>query len=148
MKKVLMISILMVIGSTISFAQASKNIHQLFTMKESIEKLNINVPSSNIQIKKVKSSRIRVEITVKLETPNLNMLEFLIDKGRYELVQETNNLETELSISSKKNNNVIIIKGKECKEELSYIVYIPESIEQVSAMSLETGERAVVAIDN
>lgn len=141
-----MIFILVTIGYAMSFAQASKNIHQLFMMKETIEKLNINLPSSDIQIKKVKSSRIRIEVTIKIGSSNLNLLEYMIEKGRYDLVQETNILETELTIKIKKNNNIIIIKGEECKEELSYTVYVPESIEAVNTTDLITGEQIVVGL--
>lgn len=146
MNKILMVFILITAGYFMSFGQASKNVHQLFAMKEGIEKLNISLPPSDIQIKKVKGSRIRVEVTIKLETPNLNLLEYMINQGRYQLVQETNSLETELTIKLKENKNIIIIKGKECKENLSYTIYVPESIRAVNHTCLTTGEQVVLSM--
>lgn len=108
-------------------AQVSKTIHQTFTI-DGAQIVNINVVGSNIEMRETKGSRVLVETTVLLSLPNEQLLNFVVSQGRYDLVKSFNEGTGEFNLESPKNNNVIIVKGEECKEELSYIFYIPTAV--------------------
>lgn len=108
-------------------AQASKTLHQTFTV-DGAEKVNINVVGSKVEMKETKGSRILVETTVLLSVSNVRLLDFVANSGRYDLDKTTDPATNELTISSKKSNNVIMVKGKECQEQISYVFYIPTSV--------------------
>ena len=112
-------------------AQSSKVIHQTFTL-DGAEKVNINVVGSRIEMKETKGSRILVETTVKLSMPNDRLLDYVANSGRYDLEKELDEGKKELILASKKSNNVLIVKGKECYEEISYIFYLPSAVRVVN----------------
>lgn len=123
--------------STISWSQqVSKTIHQTFTI-DGTEKININVVGSKVEMRETKGSRVLCEVTVKLAVANERLLDFVANSGRYDLDKVVDNATNELTISSKKSNNVIVVKGEEIREEISYIFYIPATIKFVNNSTIQ-----------
>jgi hypothetical protein len=121
-------------------AQSSKTIHQTFQL-DGVSKVNINVVGSKIEMRETKGSRVMVEMTIKLSVPNDRLLDFVINNGRYDLLKETDNTSGELVISSKRGNNVLIVQGKECFEEVSYVFYLPPAIKYANNSTIENINR-------
>ena len=121
------------------FSQASKTLHQTFTL-DAAEKININVVAKKIEMKETKGSRILIETKVKISLPNDRLLDFICNNGRYDLIKTLDPASRELTISSKKTNDIIIIKGEECSEELEYTIYIPTSVKYANNSTLVDGK--------
>jgi hypothetical protein len=121
-------------------AQTTKTIHQTFNL-DGAQKVTINFVGKSIEVRETKGSRVLVEVSVKLGLPNDRLLDFVINQGRYNLEVSRNTATGELIITSKKSNNVLIMKGQECPEELAYIVYVPAAIKFVNNSTVENSSR-------
>lgn len=121
--------LLLMLGTPLfAFSQISKSITQTFNINDA-ESLSVNLNSSNIQIKYTKGSRILVETTIETSLDNPPLLEFLVQQGRYDLTKEYNPNTRSLSLfNKKKEKDVIIVKGKQLEEELTYIIYVPNKL--------------------
>lgn len=107
--------------------------------------IHISLNSSSIRLQHIRGSRVMVTGQVVLHMNSIFFLESLIDKGRYDLYLSPdggNGLRLE-----DKTRRPIILQNEHCKEEVSYIVYIPETIETVVFENSNTGETTVVAIE-
>ncbi len=113
-------------------AQANKGLHQFFVLDGAYEKVELNLKSEDIKVQRVAGSRVIIETFVTLGTPNTKMLDYLAEKGRYELQANAENADATLQIAHKAINNKIIVQGQECSETFKYIIYIPESVKFVS----------------
>ena len=94
-------------------------------MTQDAETIIVDIKGDEVEIKETKGTRILVETMVKLSLPNEALLNFVIESGRYELIKTHNASTRELSLESKKNRNIIIVKGDECVEDIKYKIYIP-----------------------
>lgn len=126
--------------NTTCSGQSSKTIHQTFQV-DNAQKININVVGTKVEMRETKGSRVMVEVSVKLSVPNDRLLDFVINNGRYDLNRELNSASGELTISSKKTNNVLIVQGKECYEEISYVFYLPPAIKYANNSTIENTNR-------
>lgn len=117
--------------------QVTKTIHQTFHVKDAA-KVNINVVAKDVEVRPTQGSRVMVETTVNISAPRARLLDYLANSGRYDLVTTLNDATAELTIASKKTNGVIMVKGEECREELTYILYIPEQVAYVNNSTIET----------
>lgn len=113
------------------FSQATYKYNQTFASMNAV-KISTDLDSDNIQIKTIKGSRIVVETLVKISSNNDRLLNFIVEGGRYNLDKRFNDETNELTLISKKNKDIITIKGEEISEEFTYVIYIPESTEFVS----------------
>ena len=95
---------------------------------QDVRSVALNLNAKRIEIKETKGSRIMVETRIALGTPSDHLLKYLIEGGRYDLVQELDPVTGQLRLSRKPNLNVLIIKGKECNEDLEFIVYLPANV--------------------
>ncbi len=121
-------------------AQMTKTIHQTFTLDDATN-VDINVVGKNIEIRPTKGSRVMVEITVQISDPSERLLDFIINSGRYNLEKTLDVAQGRLKIASKRSNNVIMVKGKECYEQLSYVFYVPAAIKYVNNSTTEEDKR-------
>lgn len=121
-------------------AQVDKVIHQTFEVGAA-KKINITVTGERVDIRPTKGSRVLVETTVELSNANARLLDYIVNNGRYDLVSTQNQTNNELELSSIKTRNVIMIRGKECKEKISYVIYIPESVEYANNSTIETASK-------
>lgn len=122
-----------------SFGQVSKTLHQTFTL-DAAEKVNINVVAKGVEMKETKGTRILVETKVTISLPNDRLLDFVCNSGRYDLIKSIDASTRELTISSKKTNDVLIIKGEECVEVLEYVIYMPTSVKFANNSTLVDGK--------
>jgi hypothetical protein len=109
-----------------SYSQATLKFNQTFASQDAI-KINMDVDSDNIQIKTIKGSRIVVETLIKISSSNTRLLEFIADGGRYNLDKSFDSRKSELNLISKKNKDIIRIKGETITEEFVYVIYVPET---------------------
>ncbi|MFK7798784.1 MAG: hypothetical protein AB8E82_15140 [Aureispira sp.] len=131
LKQLTLITLFLLIGITSSMAQASLTFNQTFsTLNATALELQLN--SQNIQIKSTKGSRIIVEAAVKLSSPNYNLLEFMHKSGRYELKQQLDANRKVLTLSLKRLNSVMVIKGEEIQETIDYTIYLPNTIKYIA----------------
>lgn len=122
-----------------SFSQVSKTLHQTFTL-DNAEKVNVNVVAKKIEMKETKGTRILVETKITLSLPNERLLDFVSNSGRYDLTKTMDAGTRELTITSKKSNDVIVVKGEECHEILEYTIYMPASVKFANNSTLVDGK--------
>jgi len=127
------------LNADIGYAQVSKTLHQTFTL-DGAEKINVNVVGKKVELKETKGTRILVETKVTISLPNPRLLDFVTNSGRYDLIKKMNASTRELSLESKKSNDVIVIKGEECKEVLEYKIYLPETVKFANNSTLVNGQ--------
>lgn len=108
-------------------AQVSTSLNQSFKT-ESAQSIVLQINSSNLEIKYIQGSRILVETKVSLSTGNSSLLDFVAKEGRYDLVKEMDVNTKCLTLVPKKIQNLILIKGKELQEHISYTIYIPKEL--------------------
>ena len=114
-------------ASSALHAQASKIIHQSMTL-DGAQTININVVGAKVEVKPSQGHRLMIETKIEIGVPSPRLLDFIVNQGRYNLVKEIDLATNELTVSSKKTNNILMVNGKECMETLSYIFYVPEAV--------------------
>ena len=122
--------------------QASNKIAQIATLPSGTTKIRINAPSSQIEIFKTKGSRISIETAIRINTGTLSLLDYLVKNGRYQMNVQMNEQIEMLTLSPPLGNNVLVIKGEECKEIITYKIHIPETIKHIE--TLNTSKRNFV----
>ncbi len=136
--KHLLLGLLLLAACSTSFAQATASTNQTISVGE-LNSLELDLRSSNVEIRSTKGSRVIIESHVTLETVNNNsMLEYLIKAGRYELLTTTDAGAKSIHIQRKVNSNILIIKGQECAESVRYIVLVPDSIKTIKENGVTT----------
>jgi hypothetical protein len=125
----LFLSILVVIGFQISaFGQISQRVHQTITAS-SINTLNLELNSADVEVLRTRGSRMIVETLVtldKIDKPSV--LKYLVEAGRYNLVATVDASTQTMLVKPRIKKNTLVIKGKECKEHYSYRILVPEGI--------------------
>lgn len=125
------ILMLLVLSFSTSYAQANLKFNQTFSSMNAVN-VNLDVESKDVVIKTIKGSRIVIEMLINISSPNSNLLEFIAEGGRYDLEKSFNDETQTLILAAKKHKNIITIKGKEISEEVSYVIYVPETTERVN----------------
>lgn len=113
-----------------SSAQATLKFNQTFASMSAV-KISMDVEQANVKVKTIKGSRIVVETLIKISSPNNRLLEFIAEGGRYDLDKKFDDNEHILTLISKKNKDIITIKGEEIEEEFTYVIYVPETTQYV-----------------
>lgn len=114
------------------FAQATGSTNDVITVPD-ITTIDLNLDSDDITVKETKGSRIIIESHITLESiNNTTLLEFLIKSGRYDLENRVDAMSQSLTITRKKNRNVLLVKGQDCKESIRYIILVPSSVKHVN----------------
>ncbi|MBL4649492.1 MAG: hypothetical protein JKY03_07140 [Aureispira sp.] len=108
-------------------AQVSTYLNQSFNI-EAAQFISIQVNSTNLKIKYTQGTRILVETKVSLSIDNLTLLHFITQKGRYDLIKKLDANTKCLKLVPKNKQNLILIKGKELQENISYTIYIPQKM--------------------
>lgn len=122
--------VLLFICPTLFSAQVSQSLHQSFSM-HGAESISIQVNSPDLTIKYIQGTRILVETKVNVSMDSPTLLSFLVQKGRYDLMTEIDTHSKCLTISPKSKENLILVKGKQLQEHISYIIYIPETMKPI-----------------
>jgi hypothetical protein len=108
-------------------AQVSTSLNQRFNI-DAAQTISIQVNSPNLQVKYTQGTRILVETKVSLSIDNLALLNFIAQKGRYDLVKELDSHTKCIKLVPKNKQDLILIKGKELQENVSYTIYIPREM--------------------
>ena len=116
-----------VLALTCSFAQVSEKTHQTI-ITGGAEVLRLDIKDAEVNLKETKGTRILIETSIKLSVPNEALLNFVIKSGRYELSQKYDAGTREMVIATKKDKNVIVVKGEECYEKVVYDIFVPTSM--------------------
>lgn len=136
MRRLIFLTLMICFVATISsFGQASMKYTQTLASYDA-DKINLDIKGDNIEVivKEIKGTRVVVETTVAISSDNLRLLEFVVEGGRYELEKNYDSNTRHLTLSNKKDNDLIIIKGQEVKEKITYVIYMPEVTLQTSSM--------------
>lgn len=126
-----------------SNAQTSNTIPQLYTLKNEVSILKLNIPKNHVEVFKTKGTRISIETSIHLGMGTLPLLDYLTKNGRYELIASTDSQNSTLVLSPKKNQKILLIKGEECPEKVRYKIHIPDSIHRVEL--LEASDKNFIA---
>ena len=129
--KIFSIIILFALSFSNSYAQANLKFNQTFSSRNAVN-INLNVESNDIVVKTIKGSRIVIEMLISISSPNTNLLEFIAKGGRYDLEKAFNDETQTLTLNAKKHKDIISIKGQEIREEVSYVIYVPEDTQRVN----------------
>jgi len=119
---------------TILSAQVSTSLNQSFKTSEA-QSISIQVNSPNLKVKYIQGTRILVETKINLSTNNSTLLDFITQKGRYDLIKELDPQTKCLKLVPKNKQDIIVIKGKELQENISYTIYIPKEMAFVDLAS-------------
>lgn len=115
-----------------AFGQTSQTLQESYTIEADITQLVLDLGDGQVEIRNTAASRVSVETIVQVSNlSNERMLSFLIEQGRYTLTTEKDNSRGKMTIGHNKTRNVLIVKGEQCHETLTYIVYVPSSIKTV-----------------
>lgn len=120
--------------------QASNKTAQIATLPSGITKVRINVPSKNIEIFKTKGTRISIETSVRINAGTLPLLDYLVKSGRYQMEVLADGQTNLLTLTPPRSNKVLLVKGEECQEEISYKIHIPESVQYIETLNASQGE--------
>lgn len=107
--------------------------------------LHLSLNSSEVQLQYIRGTRIMITGQVSLGINNIFFLQTLIDRGRYHLYltpDGSNGLRLE-----DKTRQPMILKGERCEEKISYILYLPETIQTVVFEDKVTGHTDVVRVE-
>ncbi len=110
-----------------SYGQMAKKISQTIEIGKA-ETLRLDVPNAKILWRTTKGTRIIIETSVELSVPNEALLNFIINNGRYELLCQVNERTRQMVLSSKRNRNMLIVKGEECQEHVIYTIFVPPTL--------------------
>ncbi|CAA6824616.1 MAG: Unknown protein [uncultured Aureispira sp.] len=125
------ILILFVLSPKNSFAQANMKFNQTFSPIH-VTQVEVELKNKNFVLKTIKGSRIVIEILVEISSPNTNLLEFIGKSGRYDLEKTFHTKTKTLTLTTKSQKDIITIKGNDISEQVSYVIYLPETIQVVT----------------
>lgn len=108
-------------------------------------KLHLSLNSSDVRLQYIRGTRIMITGQVSLSISNVFFLETLISRGRYHLYL-TPDGGSGLRLEDK-TRQPIILKGDRCQEEVSYILYLPETIQTVVFEDKTTGVSDVIPVE-
>ena len=100
--------------------------HQIFTCKD-IRTLNILVNTDNIDVVEIKGSRLLIDTYININEVSPKFIRLLVKRGTYNLHATYNNVLGELTLSTPPRKKMIV-RGNVVKEDLKYIIYVPEDI--------------------
>jgi len=123
--------IIVVLTFNNSYAQANVKFNQTFSSINTSH-IKLDIEKKDLTLKTTKGSRIVVEMLIKISSPNTNLLEFITESGRYRLEKLFDAETKTLTLKNKKHKNIITIKGKEVTEQISYVIYLPETMQLVT----------------
>ncbi len=119
--------------------QASNKTAQIATIPAGATKIRIYAPGKDIEIFKTKGTRISIETAVRINIGTLPLLDYLFKSGRYEMELLMDEQIHMLTLSPPQNNNVLLVKGAECEEVITYKIHIPETIKHIETLNSNQG---------
>lgn len=123
------------------FAQnfASIKNNQVIPLRD-VSSISIDLQNSNVEIIRTKGAFVMVETKIKLHETDFHILEHLKQTGRYDVKLEKQKDDQHVSLVEKTTLPTLRISGKKIKEEISYVIHVPERVhlrESLVALSFQ-----------
>ena len=99
---------------------------------QNIQSIVLDMDQENVEIYSTKGSRILIETKVEMDVDNPQLIEFIINSGRYNFTQNTDQNQQTLTLTAPENNNALVVKGKDVVEHIHYTIFIPEKIQNAT----------------
>jgi hypothetical protein len=132
----------------LSQGQVSQYLHQILTVEQDEDNrptsIYIKLHTSRVEVQQMKGTRMMVTGKILLGIPNVFFLDVLIEKGRYELFLSSDG-GSGLRLEDKPRQPMIL-QEETCREEVSYLIYVPETVTTVAFENATTGETKVIPI--
>lgn len=150
LKKIILSYLFLLVTFQYGFSQGqvSQYLHQILDIEQDEENpptsVYIKLHTSRIEVKPMKGTRMMVTGKISLGIPNVFFLDVLIEKGRYELFLSSDG-GSGLRLEDK-FRQPMILQGEQCREEVSYVVYVPETVTSVAFENASTGETKPLSI--
>ena len=112
------------------FAQlghVQKVTHDAFTT-DGIKKVRFNIDPNKIEVRTTRSTRVLVETSIRMNIDSEPLLDYAIQSGRYAFESEVQG--DILLVTPIPQKHVIMVRGEEVEEIISYTIFIPERLEQ------------------
>lgn len=131
--------------------QVSQNLNQILSINEQDrsnppKSLYVKLNTTDVEVRHMKGTRVMVSGKVKLGVPNLFFLDVLIKKGRYSLFLSPEG-GSGLRLEDKERQPMVL-QGATCYEDVSYTIYVPESVSSVVLENTQTGDSRVLAMQS
>jgi len=117
--------VLLLATPLLATAQSAEKTFSKSFNTESKSQVALELPGA-VNLKVWNNAYIRIEITVGLASGNTALLNELANVGRYNLVSKPT--DDMLVITAPNLQKQVRMKGEVLREELSYVVYVPEGI--------------------
>ena len=131
-----------------SQGQVSQYLHQILSVERDEDNppssIYIKLHTSRIEVHQMKGTRMMITGKISLGIPNVFFLDVLIEKGRYELFLSSDG-GSGLRLEDK-FRQPMILEEEQCREEVSYVIYIPETITSVAFEDANTGKTKAIPI--
>jgi hypothetical protein len=132
----------------LSQGQVSQYLHQILSVEQDKDNppssIYIKLHTSRVEVHQLKGTRMMVTGKILLGLPNVFFLDVLIEKGRYELFLSSDG-GSGLRLEDK-FRQPLILQGEQCREEVSYVIYVPETVTSVAFENTSTGEIRALSI--
>lgn len=128
-------------------AQSNKQLVQLINMPSDVQKLLIQLPKNRVTIKTSYSNQILIKTTIRLSVEDDKLMDYLADKGRYDLLAEKNPNQQEfiLEATPQIQGEITGKDGLTITEHISYTIYIPnQKLEQIHIKTPKSTEISVL----
>jgi len=110
--------------------------HQIFDASD-IESIALKITGSSFEIRRTKSKRVFIDIQISANIPSKKIMAILMKKGRYDVISSIDSHYKTMTVEGAKKIGIIFINGKELKEEISYVLYIPNDMHCYSSNGME-----------
>ena len=150
LKKIILPCLFLLVTFQYGFSQGqvSQYLHQILSVEEEKDNpsssIYIKLHTSRIEVQQIKGTRMMVTGKILLGIPNVFFLDVLIEKGRYELFLSSDG-SSGLRLEDK-YRQPLILQGGKCKEEVSYVIYVPETVTSVAFEDASTGRTKAISI--
>jgi hypothetical protein len=150
LKKIILSYLFLLVTLQYGFSQGqvSQYVHQILSVEQDKDNrptsIYIKLHTSRVEVHQMKGTRMMVTGKVLLGIPNVFFLDVLIEKGRYELFLSSDG-GSGLRLEDK-FRQPMILQEEQCREEVSYVIYVPETVTTVAFENANTGETKVIPI--
>jgi len=117
-------------------ALGSQVVHHYALDTKGMDEIILQLPENTYEIRHTGSQRLLINLNIATNASSEKAVQVLIKQGRYNITATKDNMTKKMSINSNINEGVIFINGRELKEEIKYIVYIPKHMIYKSAFEL------------
>lgn len=127
------LTILVFANQNIFAQQSTKTLVQSFEIKD-ISEVTIDIPNVTVEVKEWNNlSEMRIQMEVSANMPETTF-KSIVMAGRYNIVNTKNSNLITLTMPALKRQ--VVLSGKELKEKISFLVYVPSKIKVNTAPDL------------